>query len=64
MTVIKGLIFKQNDAEYFYTGMRSELRGFLNLHQGEMLATEYHIRWTARGNIAEEFGDKVGNSEQ
>ena len=44
---IKGLIFKHDVAEYFCTGMRSALRGFLDLHQGGMSVTEYHKWWTA-----------------
>ena len=34
MKGIKGLVFRNNDTEFFYIGMRSALRGFLNLHQG------------------------------
>ena len=34
MKSIKGLIFRHDGTEYFYMGMRSSLRGFLNLHQG------------------------------
>ena len=32
MKGIKGLVFRNNDTEFFYIGMRSALRGFLNLH--------------------------------
>ena len=41
---IKGLIFKHDDAEYFYIRTRSALRGFLKLHQGGATMTEYHKR--------------------
>ena len=40
MKGITGLIFKIFDAKYFYTGMRSALRVFMNLHQGEMTVAE------------------------
>ena len=40
MKGITGLIFKNVDAKYFYTGMRSALRVFMNLHQGEMTVAE------------------------
>ena len=36
MKGIKGLVFQHNDTNYLYTGMRSYLRGFLNLHQEGM----------------------------
>ena len=64
MKGIKGLIFKHDDAKYFYTGMRSALRGFLNLCQGGMLGTEYHKWWTSIKNIAEEFRYKIGNIDR
>ena len=38
------------------------LHGFLNLHQGGVTVTEYHKRWTAKKELAEEFGYKVGES--
>ena len=41
MKGIKGLILWHDDTEYFYMGMRSSLRGFLNLHQGGVTVTEY-----------------------
>ena len=41
---IRGLIFKNYNMEYFYTGMRLALNGFLNLHQGGVTVTEYHDR--------------------
>ena len=56
MKGIKGLIFKHYNAKYFYTGMRSELRDFLDLHQEGMLVTAYHKQLTSRKELAEDFG--------
>ena len=44
---IKGLLFKHDNGEYCYTGIRSALRGFPNLHQGRMTVIEYHEQWTS-----------------
>ena len=63
MKHIKGLIFKHDDADYFYTGMWSASRGFLNLRQGGMSVTEYHTRWSSGKELTEDFGYKVGESE-
>ena len=54
------MIFKHDNADYFHTGMPSAFREFLNLHQGGILVTEYHERWTAGKELAEEFRYKVG----
>ena len=64
MKGIKGIIFQNNDTDYFYTGMCSDLRGFLNLHQGGVTVTEYHERWTANKDMEEEFGYNIGESGQ
>ena len=48
MKGIKGITFIHDDTEYFYTGMRSALRGFLKLHQRGMNMMEYHECWTDR----------------
>ena len=63
MKGIKGLIFKHDYTEYFFTGMRLTLRVFLNLHQGGILATEYHERWTAVKYLEEELGYMVRKSD-
>ena len=55
MKGIKGLIFRNDDTKYLYMGMRSDLHGFLNLHQGGMTVTEYHTRWTTNNYLTEEF---------
>ena len=52
MKVIEVLVFRHDDTKYFYMGMRSDLRGFLNLHQGGVTVTEYHERWTANEDMA------------
>ena len=64
MKGIKGLIFCHDDTEYFYTGMHLDLRGFLNLNQVGMTMTEYHWRWTANKELAEEFGYIIGESKR
>ena len=64
MKGIKVLIFRHNDTKYFYMGMHSALCGFLNLHQGGMTVAEYHKRWTANKDLAEDFGYKVGESDR
>ena len=61
MKGIKGLIFRNNDTKYFCMGMRSDLHGFLNLHQGGMTVTDYHKWRTAKKELAEEFRYKVGD---
>ena len=64
MKGIKGLIFRYYDTGYFYMGMRLDLCGFLNLHQGGMTVPEYHEQWTANKELAEEFGYKFEESDQ
>ena len=64
MKGIKGLIFKQNDMEYLFTGMQLALCGFLNLYQRGVTITEYHKRWTAGKELAEEFGYKIRESRR
>ena len=61
---IKGLIFRHDDTKYFYMGMCSDLHGFLNLYQGGVTVTEYHNRWTAKKELTEDFGYKVGESDR
>ena len=56
MKGVKGLIFLHNYTDYLYMGMRSDLHGFLNLHQGGMTVMEYHAWWTSKKDLAEEFG--------
>ena len=60
---IKGLIFKHKNVNYLYTGIRSTLRGFLNLHQGVMLVTEYHNHWISGKELVNKFGYKVSKSD-
>ena len=62
MKRIKGIIFKHDNTEYFYTGMRSDLRGFLNLHQGGMNLMEYHGHWTTGKDLEEKFKYKIKES--
>ena len=64
MKGITGLIFRHNRTKYFCMGIRSDLHELLNLHQGGMNVTEYHKRWTANKEMAEEFGYKVGESDR
>ena len=52
MKGINGLIFKHENAEYFYTGMQLELRVFLDLNQGGITVMEYHVRWTTGKYLA------------
>ena len=42
MKGIKGLNFRHGDTKNFYMGMRSDLRGFLNLYQRGVTVAEYH----------------------
>ena len=62
MKGIKGLIFRHDDTDYFYMGMRSALCGFLNLHKGGIAMAEYHKCWTANKELADKFGHKIGES--
>ena len=63
MKGIKSLILKHDGAKYLFTGMCSALRGFLNLHQGGMLVTEYQERWKSGKDLVEEFRYKVGERD-
>ena len=64
MKGIKGLILRHENTEYLYMGIRSSLRGFLNLHQGGTTVTEYQYKWTANKELSDDFGHKVGESDR
>ena len=63
LKALKGLIFKHDETEYYYTSMRHAIRNFLNQRQYKHTVTKYYRNWRAGKELAEEFGYMVGESK-
>ena len=63
LKALKGLIFKHEETEYYYTLMRHAIRNVLNQRQYKHTVTKYYRNWRAGKELAEEFGYMVGENE-